>query len=67
MIFCFGGSLKTYTKCVCLEGVCVGQIDMYPFKESMQVVINLGDKYKLSSIVLVSSSQRQVVYGYFNN
>ena len=27
MIFCFGGSLKTYTKCVRLESVCVGQID----------------------------------------
>ena len=27
MIFCFGGSLKTYTKFVCLESVCVGQID----------------------------------------
>ncbi len=27
MIFCFGGSLKTYTKVVCLESVCVGQID----------------------------------------
>ncbi len=27
MIFCFGGSLKTYTKCVRLECVRVGHID----------------------------------------
>ncbi len=27
MIFCFGGSLKTHTKCVCLESVRVGHID----------------------------------------
>ncbi len=27
MNFCFGGSLKTYTKIVGLESVCVGQID----------------------------------------
>ncbi len=27
MIFCFGGSLKTHTKCVCLENVRVGHID----------------------------------------
>ncbi len=27
MIFCFGGSLKTHKKCVCLESVCVGHID----------------------------------------
>ncbi len=26
MIFCFGGSLKTHTKCVCLESVRVGHI-----------------------------------------
>ena len=26
MIFCFGGSLKTHTKFVCLESVRVGQI-----------------------------------------
>ncbi len=28
MIFCFGGSLKTHTKCVCLESVRVGHIDI---------------------------------------
>ncbi len=27
MIFCFGGSLKTHTKFVCLESVRVGHID----------------------------------------
>ncbi len=27
MIYCFGGSLKTHTKCVCLESVRVGHID----------------------------------------
>ncbi len=27
MIFCFGGSLKTHTKCVCLESVRAGHID----------------------------------------
>ncbi len=27
MIFCFGGSLKTNTKFVCLESVRVGHID----------------------------------------
>ncbi len=33
MIFCFGGSLKTHTKFVCLESVRVGQIDTLKFKQ----------------------------------
>ncbi len=33
MIFCFGGSLKTYTKFVCLESVRVGHIDTHTYEK----------------------------------